>query len=69
MVVDARDDFKNCMEDTEEKQGRAGYETARMQCLANYKRDLKALVPQLNQIYEGYQGNYKATDGSLHSSN
>ena len=40
-----------------------------MQCLANYKRDLKALVPQLNQIYEGYQGNYKATDGSLHSSN
>ena len=65
MLLNARDDYKVCMTDAEEKIGQRGYDTARMGCLNGYKADMKKQVPSLNQIYEGYQRNFQAHDGSL----
>ena len=33
MVIDAKDDFWECIKDLEERKGQKGYETARIQCL------------------------------------
>ena len=65
MLLNARDDFKVCMQDADEKIGRSGYDSARMTCLKGYKDELKKQVPSLNQIYDGYQRNFQAHDGSL----
>ena len=54
-----------CMKDAEDKVGKRGYDTARMNCVNNYKSELKKQVPNLNQIYDGYQRNFQAHDGSL----
>ena len=48
MVLNVRDDFDMCMKDAEDKVGKRGYDTARMNCVNNYKSELKKQVPNLN---------------------
>ena len=54
-----------CMKEAEDKMGKRGYDTARMNCVNNYKEELQKQVPTLNQIYDGYLRNFQAHDGSL----
>ena len=69
MVHNARDDFDSCLSEANELKGKFGYDTARFKCLSTYKEDLKKQVPNLNQIYDGYQRNFQAHDGSLVNQN
>ena len=58
LVLNAKDDFENCMDDAEELKGRSGYDKTRFTCLSSYKNELKKQVPTLNQIYSGYMRNF-----------
>ena len=40
-------------------------DTLRLNCINNYKKTLKASVPKVNSIYDGYLQNYSPKDGTL----
>ena len=58
MMVNAKDEYEQCMKDIGEKKGLQGYDAGRIKCIGEYKNELRKEVPNLNQIYEGYQRNF-----------
>ena len=58
IVLNANDDYTSCLKSAEVLKDKMGYDTTRFKCLSNYKEDLKKQIPNLNQIYDGYQRNF-----------
>ena len=65
MLLNSKDEFAKCMQNAEIlKDAAKGYDSARFNCLSDYKNDLKRSIQPVTTMYEGYLKNFNS-DGSL----
>ena len=65
MLMNSKDEFTKCMQNAESlKDAAKGYDSARFNCLTDYKNDLKRSIQPVSTMYEGYLKNFNS-DGSL----
>ena len=65
MLLNSKDEFAKCMQNAEVlKDAAKGYDSARFNCLSDYKNDLKRSIQPVTTMYEGYLKNFNS-DGSL----